>query len=245
MTELALIQHAPREEHRHGDLCSYPNNIHGGLPMLSVAAATIRVNDLYQAYVLSLPDESTPTPTPGAVTHADLLWRVNTALGWDRFGPIQLVDGTRVVHRTSTAREEHTVVGYRRWWTHVDRTIADDLEDFADDLGVLGDDERLTPAPACSRCKCMEVIINEYGYYQKQCGRCTAWKRSRRGYGRCADCGRPHDRHNLGGSRCGECHGRRQDRAARETPDHREERLYKQARYRFLTPPWERRPRDW
>jgi hypothetical protein len=165
------------------------------------------------------------------------------ALYWGWSVEVELVDGCRVVAREATLHEEHTYnFQTRHWYTHKDRVIAADLEDFADELGVLGENEQLTPAPACSRCKCMEVTINVYGYYQKQCERCTAWKRSRRGYGRCADCGRPHDRHNLDGSRCGECHGLRQDRAARETPDHREERLYKQARYRFLVPPWERRP---
>jgi hypothetical protein len=112
---------------------------------------------------------------------------------------------------------------------------------------VLGDDEQLSVAPVCSRCRCLEVKIDCYGYYAKQCERCTAWSRATRAdRNRCVDCRRPFTAVGDGkGSRCGRCYTARQDRLARETPDHREERLEKQRHYRFLTPPWERRPRDW
>jgi hypothetical protein len=186
----------------------------------SFDTATNKVNVLYQAYVDSLPDESTPAPAPGAISHADLLRRVSDALGFSPFGPIQLIDD-RVVHRTSTRHEERTYGNYtRRWWTHVDRTLADDLEDFADELGVLQDPEHLVDAPVCSRCRCLEVKIDRYGYYAKQCERCTTWSRATRAdRNRCADCRRVFDRHSLGGSRCPKCYTARQDRFARETRD--------------------------
>lgn len=232
--------HATRST-SHGVLPSFPNMTQ------SFDTATNKVSVLYQAYVDSLPDESTTPAAPGAISHGDLLERVRVALGFPPFGPIQLIDD-RVVHRTSTQQEERTYGSYtRRWWTHVDRTLADDLEDFADELGVLADHERLADAPLCSRCRCLEVKIDSYGYYAKQCERCVAWSRATRAdRGRCADCRRSFTAVGDGkGSRCGRCYIARRDRFGRETPDHREERLEKQRHYRFLTPPWERRPRDW
>ena len=206
-----------------------------------------KLNAAYDAYIAELEAEAPPPPNTAAVSHADLLRRVSDLLGFPPFGPIQLIDD-RVVHRTSTRHEEPTYGSYtRQWWTHADRTLADDLEDFADELGVLADHERLADAPVCSRCRCLEVKIDCYGYYAKQCERCTAWSRATRAdRNRCADCRRTFTDVGDGkGSRCGKCYAARQDRFARETPDHREERLYKQWRYRMLVPPWERKPRDW
>ena len=131
---------------------------------------------------------------------------------------LALVDGCQVVAQESTLHEEVTWNrSTRHWYTYKNRVLAPDLEDFADELGVLGDDERLAPAPACSRCRCREVKIDHYGYYGTQCERCTTWSRTtRKDRNRCADCRQTipdDDRH---GSRCNRCHGCRQDRAAQD-----------------------------
>lgn len=60
-----------------------------------------------------------------------------------------------------------------RWSTWRDWVRAEDLEDFADELGVLADHERLADAPMCLRCRSWEVAIDTWGQYAKQCERCT------------------------------------------------------------------------
>jgi hypothetical protein len=201
---------------------------------------------------LPLPDVNPKVSPPlkGEVSHHDLLQRVGGAVGIPVYFGLQalvLVNGTRVVVRTSTRHEE--LIGWgnrtRQWYTHVDRVIADDLEDFADELGLLADHERVTDAPMCSRCRSVEVEILSFGGYARQCERCIAWSRATRAdRNRCADCRRTmktdDDRR---GSRCNKCYTARQDRAARETAEHREVRLVKR-RYKWsLTSPWERKPR--
>jgi hypothetical protein len=200
------------------------------------------------------------TPPPGDVSHAELLQRVRVAMGWtsilDSGAPI-FVYGAIVIR---TFHDHEEVISparmyrgrvmspalIRRYRTHTDKKVADDLEDLADELGVLADHERLADAPTCSRCRSWEVEIFESGYYGTQCERCITWSRTtRKDRDRCADCRRiigDGDRH---GSRCNNCHGKRQDRVVQEPEDHREARLVKR-RYRWsLVPPWERRPRDW
>src|SRR5215472_13981675 len=158
-----------------------------------------------------------PSLPDGDVSHADLLQRVCAALGVPAFGPrrVVLIDGTKVAVRTTTRHEEPTYGSYtRRWYTHQDRVLSDDLEDFADELGVLADHERLAPAPVCSRCRSLEVEIDPwYGCYARQCERCTSWSRAtRKDRNRCADCRRPFTAVCDGkGSRCGRCYTARRD----------------------------------
>jgi hypothetical protein len=129
-----------------------------------------------------------------AVSHSDLLRRVRDALGMPVFGStaLALIEGTTVAVRTNTRHEEF--IGgdrTRHWWTHRDRVLSYDLEDFADDMGVLAEGERLATAPACSRCRSWEVEIHYLGCYGKQCERCITWSRNARADpNRCADCRR-------------------------------------------------------
>jgi hypothetical protein len=216
---------------------------------MNAAARFEILHDQWAALRDDRPKAPALSPSNGEVSHADLLRRVSDALGIPVFGSraLVLVDGTRVVVRTTTRHVEPTYGSYtRRWWTHVDRTLADDLEDFADELGLLADHERLADAPVCSRCRSVEVEILSFGAYARQCERCTAWSRNtRKDRTRCADCRRSLTEDDRRGSRCSQCYTARQGRAARETDEHREARLVKR-RYKWsLVPPWERRPRDW
>jgi hypothetical protein len=199
-----------------------------------------------------------------------------------------LRNGTEVVERTYTTHESRRYpttkkkthpeiirgTGFDRrgptfrWSTWRDWVIAGDLEDLADELGVLAEGEHLADAPMCSRCRSWEVAIDTWGQYAKQCERCTTWSRATRADpNRCADCRKPFPPlppghfegaqpggayagesffHRAGreGSRCSRCYTARKDRFAAESRDQREHRLAQQAHYRATVPPWERRPRD-
>jgi hypothetical protein len=104
---------------------------------------------------------------------------VTTQSGSER-REIVLVDGTRVVLRISTRHQRKIYYRDPYTWTHVDRRLADDLEDFADELGVLQDHERLVDPPVCSRCRCREVEVFEFGGYVSLCFGCTTWSRATR-----------------------------------------------------------------